>query len=229
MVIDGYCTLGVDREYDLTPDALLSAMDTANVDLAVIAPTPRQMAVHNREGNDFVLGAAAGHPDRFIPACSANPWRGREAVAEAIEAFKSGARLLVLDPEVQGFGIGTDLADPLIEAAADADIPVYVHTGGYQHGAPAQLGLMARRFAEAVFILGHCGSTDFKADALEVARLCPNVFVETSLAPRSRPRTTVSPNSSGAPPTDSPVLVRSILSMVTRRFGKPSAVSTLSE
>lgn len=38
MTIDGYCTLGVDREYDLTESALLYGMDRAGVDRAVIAP-----------------------------------------------------------------------------------------------------------------------------------------------------------------------------------------------
>lgn len=35
--IDGYCVLGVDREYDLTAPALLEAMDRAGVAAAVRA------------------------------------------------------------------------------------------------------------------------------------------------------------------------------------------------
>ena len=41
MTIDGYCTIGVDREYDLTVDMLLEQMDQANVDRAVVAPLDR--------------------------------------------------------------------------------------------------------------------------------------------------------------------------------------------
>jgi len=36
MLIDGYCTLGVDREYDLTESALLAGMDAVGVARAVI-------------------------------------------------------------------------------------------------------------------------------------------------------------------------------------------------
>lgn len=182
MRIDGYCTLGVDREFHLTEEALLNAMDAARIDMAVIAPVPRFMAVRNREGNDFILTAARAHPDRFIPACAANPWLAEEAVAELKRASGDGARMLVLDPAVQGFGLGDDLSHALVEAAAELRLPVYVHTGGYQFGAPAQLGLAAERFPRTNFIMGHSGSTDFKIDALEVAQLFPNVYPEASFA-----------------------------------------------
>ena len=181
MRTDGYCTLGVDREYDLDEAALLKAMDAAGVDRAIVGAAPRRMAVRNHEGNDFILRAAAANPSRFIPTCTANPWLGGEAIEEARRAIGEGAQMLVLDPVVQGFGLGDDLAYPLIEAATDCGVPVYVHTGGYHHGTPAQLGLTARRFPRTTFIMGHCGSCDFKVDAVEVARGHPNIFAETSL------------------------------------------------
>ena len=182
MNVDGYCTLGVDREYDLTADALLRAMDEADVERAVIAPVDRCLAVHNREGTDLILEAAADHPDRFIATCTANPWYSDDAIDETRSAADDGARILVLAPALQGFGLGDELASALIEAATALDLPVYVHTGGYQFGTPAQLGLAAKRFPETTFIMGHCGSTDFKVDAVEVAQNHGNVFLEVSLA-----------------------------------------------
>lgn len=180
MIIDGYCTLGTDREYDLTADVLLAAMDTVGVDRAVIAPLPRQMAVRNREGNDSMLAAAAGQP-RFIPACAVNPWAGPEGCDELKRAAGEGARMLVLDPAIQGFAPADELVCPLIEEAARCRLPVYVHTGAYHHGTPAQLGLLAQRFPDVSFIMGHCGSTDFKSEAAEVAKLYANIYSETSL------------------------------------------------
>ena len=180
-MIDGYCTLGVDREYDLTERALLSAMDESGVDKAVVGPVPRCMAVRNREGNDAMRQAAAAHPDRFIPTCTASPWLGDDAVNELKRSASEGARELVVDPAAQGFGLGDELAWPLWEAAIELGLPVYVHTGGYQFGTPAQLALAAQRYTQAMFIMGHCGSTDFKVEAVDVARLCPNVYVESSL------------------------------------------------
>jgi len=180
MTVDGYCTLGVDREYDLAPDALLRKMDAAGVARAVIAPLPRDMAVHNRAGNDALLAAAA-RQDRFIPTCTVNPWYGQKGCDELRRAAGGGARLLILDPPTQGFAPADDLVFALVEEAARQHLAVYVHTGGYQYGTPAQLGLLAQRFPEVSFIMGHCGSTDFKTEAIEVARLHPNVYAETSL------------------------------------------------
>lgn len=182
MCVDAYCTLGVDREYDLTESALLKAMDTAHVARAVIAPADRRISVHNRQGNDRILKAAAAHPDRFIPTCAVNPWYGDEAIAELHRAIGAGARMLVLHPTLQGFGFGDDLPNPLIKAATSLHIPIYVHTGTYHFGTPTQLALAAKRFSDATFIMGHCGSTDFKVDALEVARQFDNIFPEVSLA-----------------------------------------------
>ena len=178
---DAYCTLGVDREYTLTETTLLNAMDKAHVERAVIATVPRLMAVRNREGNHAILAAAHAHPRRFIPTCTANPWLGREAVAELRRAADAGARILVLNPTTQGFGFGDDLAYPILAVATELEMPVYVHTGPYHFGTPAQLGLAAERFPDLTFIMGHSGSTDFKADAVEIPPQFPNVFAETSL------------------------------------------------
>ena len=94
--IDGYCVLGTDREYGLTAEDLLRAMDGSGVEQAIIAPVDRCLAVHNRDGNTFLLQAAVAHPDRLLPACSVNPWYGDAATAELKRALGEGARMLVL-------------------------------------------------------------------------------------------------------------------------------------
>ena len=182
MVIDGYCTLGVDREYDLTESALLQAMDRASVERAVIAPVDRCLAVDNREGNDSMLGAAAAHPDRLIPSCTVNPWYGERGVQEFRRACDAGARLLVLHPAVQGYLADDELVWPLLEVAADEKVPVYIHTGPPGSATPWQVTALADRYPSVDFIMGHCGSTDFKSDMVEAARASSNVYCESSLA-----------------------------------------------
>lgn len=182
MTIDGYCTLGVDREYDLTESALLKALDGAGVDRAVIAPVDRRLAVSNREGNDFILKAAAGRPDRFIPACSANPWYGAAAVEELRRAVQKGARLLVLHPSVQGYLANDELVWPLLDAAGPEKLPVYVHTGPPGAATPWQVVDLADRYPAIDFIMGHCGATDFWNDVVDAGKAAPNVYLESSLA-----------------------------------------------
>ena len=85
MIIDGYCTLGVDREYDLREQDLLAAMDAAGVERAVIAAVDRYLAVDNQAGNDMLLRAAAAHRDRFIASCTVSPWGGDGAVIDCLQ------------------------------------------------------------------------------------------------------------------------------------------------
>ncbi len=182
MNIDAYCALGVDREYDLTESALLQAMDAAGVDRAVIAPVDRCLAVNNREGNDFVLRAATGHCDRFIPSCCVNPWYGDKAVEELARSLQAGARILVLHPFVQGYQANDELLWPVLDALAGKGVPVYVHTGAPGNSTPWQVVDLAERYPAVDFIMGHCGATDFWNDVIPAGGAAGNVYLESSLA-----------------------------------------------
>jgi predicted TIM-barrel fold metal-dependent hydrolase len=182
MIIDGYCVLGIDREYDLTAEVLLAAMDQARVDRAVIAPVDRWLAVDNRRGNDYILQAAAAHPGRFIPACSVNPWYGEAGEQEFQRALVAGARLLVLHPMVQGYLANDELVWPLLAAAGAAQVPVYIHTGPPGNASPWQITDLAERFPAVDLIMGHSGSTDFWNDVNDATQAAENIYLESSLA-----------------------------------------------
>jgi predicted TIM-barrel fold metal-dependent hydrolase len=180
--IDAYCTLGVDREYNFTPAALLAAMDAAQVDRAIIAPVDRALAVFNREGNSAMLDAARAHPRRFLPACSVNPWYGAAATTELARALARGARMLVLHPAVQGYLATDELVFPILALAQRERVPVYIHTGPPGSATPHQVAELALRFPAADFLIGHSGATDFWNDAVDAALSAPNVSLESSLA-----------------------------------------------
>jgi predicted TIM-barrel fold metal-dependent hydrolase len=182
MIIDGYCVLGVDREYDLTADALLGAMDQAGVERAVIAPVDRCLAVDNHVGNEFIQRAAAEHPRRFIPAFSVNPWYGLAGQREFERALGEGARLLVLHPMVQGYIANDELVWPLLEAAEAARVPVYIHTGPPGNASPWQITDLAERYPAVDLIMGHCGATDYWNDVNGAALAAENIYLESSLA-----------------------------------------------
>ena len=182
MNIDGYVTVGVDREYDLTADALLAAMDRAEVERAVIAPVDRYLAVDNREGNTQILKTAAAHPGRLIPACSVTPWYAERAMAEMARAVGEGARMLVLHPLIQGFQANDDLAWALMELANVEQVPVYVHTGPPGSATPWQLVDLAERWPGVDFIMGHSGTSDFWNDVDGAAQAASNIYIESSMA-----------------------------------------------
>lgn len=182
VTVDGYCAIGVDREYDQTEEVLLGAMDRACVERAVVAPTDRHLAVLNAEGNDVVLDAARRHHDRLIPSCTANPWFGQAARHEVHRRAEQGARILIIHPYVQGYLANDELVWPLLEAATEERLPVYVHTGPPGNATPWQVVDLAERFPDTDFIIGHCGATDFWNDMPFAASAAANVYFESSLA-----------------------------------------------
>ena len=182
MRIDCCVTLGKERETVYSAEELVRDLDRAKVDIAVIFPADSETAVFNHRGNDFLLNESQRFPDRLIAACTASPWYGEEAVTEIERAGNAGAKMLVLNPTIQGFLINEDLGNPIIETAGKLGMPVYVHTGPHLYGAPWQLVDCALRFPEITFIMGHSGATDFWNDVIASASFAPNVFIEGSFA-----------------------------------------------
>ncbi|MFN8453455.1 MAG: amidohydrolase family protein [Anaerolineae bacterium] len=180
MVVDAHCHVGIGHEYRQSVADLLADMDRCGVDRAVICPVDRCLAVDNREGNDLMLATARAYPNRFYPFATANPWYGPRAVAELRRAIGEGARGIKLHPPLQGFLLCDDLVYPLMEVADALAVPVYFHTGTPAFAQPMQLAELALRFPQVNLIMGHMGSTDFKADALPAASMAPNIYLDTS-------------------------------------------------
>jgi len=182
MNIDCYCAVGIDREFNLTEKQLLKAMDTAGVQMAVIAPVDRYLAVDNRIGNNRLLKAAKTHPGRFIAAFSVNPWCAKRSAVELKRCIAAGARILVLHPFIQGYLANDEISFPLLEIVSEENIPVYIHTGPPGNATPWQIVDLAERFPELNFIIGHCGATDFWNDVPGAAKARDNIYLESSLA-----------------------------------------------
>jgi predicted TIM-barrel fold metal-dependent hydrolase len=165
MIIDGYCTCGVERETQLAPADLLEQMSRAGIDRALIAPDDRELVLDNAAGNERIAQIAAGSEGRLIAACGVSPWHKPDEARRLVnEAVDHGARMLVLAPALQGFNPCDELPDPLLEVAASRNLPVYVHTGPHSVGGPTQVVMMATRHPRTRVILGHCGSTDYGWD-----------------------------------------------------------------
>lgn len=180
VVVDAHCHVGEGLGYAQSPEALLQEMDRYEVDRAVICPVDRCIAVDHREGNDYVLGVAQAHPNRFYAFATASPWRGPAAVEELRRAMGEGARGIKLHPALQGYLLCDELVHPLIELAGELGVPVYIHTGTPAYAQPFQCSELARRFPEVDIIMGHMGSTDFWMDALPAALQSENIYVDTS-------------------------------------------------
>lgn len=183
VLIDACCFIDNDGHDALSTGALLRQMDLAGVDRAVIHPPDRCFAFENDEGDRLTVGAARRHPGRFIAAATVNPWRkdGYERLHRALDA---GGRIATFSPGLQGFITGCGPLNGLLEklAGSHPGLPVYIHTGHHSHGAPSQLFLLAGRFPEIRFIMGHSGATDYATDVVPVCLQRPNIYLESSLA-----------------------------------------------
>ena len=180
-VVDVHSRVGVGRGFETRrPDQALSEMRRFGVAVSWICPPDACAAVRNHEGNDYVAGVVADNRDAFVGCAVANPWYGDEAVEELGRAFEMGLRVLYLHPSIQGFQISDEIVDPVVVAAQQRGMPIYVPTGTPVCAMPYQLSALARKHRDARFIMGHMGYADFWYDAVGAARGTENIWLETS-------------------------------------------------
>lgn len=163
-------------------DRMVAVLDRCAIDIAVIAPTAEDAAVHNRRGNDLVLAAVAAQPRHLSAMVSVNPWLGAEGCEELERCADLGACGLALNPLLYGLSLTDRRIQALIACAIARELPVYIHTGKAPYGEPLQFAALARRFPAGTFVMGHAGSTDYKRDVLPAARQSANIVIETSWA-----------------------------------------------
>jgi len=134
------------------------------------------------------VAAASAYPDRFYAYAMVNPLAGGAAVEPGLHA-------ICLFPAMHGFSIADSRVEPLLEQAAARHCAVFVHCGVLSVGVRKKLGLpslfdmrfsnpldlhaVALRHPSVPFIVPHFGAGYFR-EALILADLCPNVYLDTS-------------------------------------------------
>lgn len=146
-----------------------------------------------------VAAAVAAHPDRFIGFYMLDPTKD-DALDRVAWAAAHGLRGICLFPAMHRYPIhGPDVARVCEMAAATPGTAVFVHCGVLSVGARTKLGLPSRfemRFGNPLdlqgpalahprlpFIVPHFGAGLFR-EALMLADVCPNVYLDTSSSNR---------------------------------------------
>jgi len=135
-----------------------------------------------------VLAALDACPGRFRAYAMVNPIAQSAAVGEGLSA-------ICLFPAMHRYSIQDPRVEPLIAEAAARDVALFVHCGVLSVGVRGALGLpspfdmrfsnpvdlhaVALRHPRARFIIPHFGA-GYLREALMVASLCPNVYLDTS-------------------------------------------------
>lgn len=142
-----------------------------------------------------VAKAVQRHPDRLVGFFMLDPTR-KEARDLTRRAFQNmGLRCVCLFPAMHHYHVYEERVAPVFEEAAEAKAAVFVHCGVLSVGVRKKLGLSSRfdiRFGNPLdlhsvalshprlpIIIPHFGAGMFR-EALMVADLCPNIYLDTS-------------------------------------------------
>jgi predicted TIM-barrel fold metal-dependent hydrolase len=169
-IIDGHVFLGKTIYMEQSPETLIANMDKSSVDLSiVVAPPPGPFYT---EANAYVLEAVKKHPGRLAALFRANPHLEGE-VDRFRGALEQGFSGLQLDPTNDGYGVGAPMMDPLIEAAKENRVPVYIRSGDSIFCPPEAVADFASRFQEVDFV------TSQSRRAYRAVKGCGNLYLMT--------------------------------------------------
>jgi len=146
-------------------------------------------SVHGDEAS--VQAAVAAHPDRFFAWVMLNP-----VAADARQRLeRSRPHAVCLFPAMHRYSLHDDRVRWVFEFAAQSGMAVFTHCGVLSVGVRKRLGLaspfdmrfsnpldlhaLALAFPQVPFIVPHFGAGYFR-EALMLADLCPNVYLDTS-------------------------------------------------
>jgi predicted TIM-barrel fold metal-dependent hydrolase len=134
-----------------------------------------------------VIAAAAAFPDRFYAYAMMNPM--------AENTVAPGLHAICLFPAMHRYSIQDPRVRPLLDQADAKGCAVFVHCGVLTVGARKKLGLpshfdmhfsnpidvhrVAMDYPRVRFVVPHFGAGFFR-EALMLADLCPNVYLDTS-------------------------------------------------
>jgi uncharacterized protein len=175
-------------KWELPPDdpRELASRWVAELDKCGVARTALIASIPEDEVS--TMAAAVAHPDRFFAFAMVNPW------VENAEVVK-GLHAICLFPAMHLYSIQDKRVEPLLDQAAEQHCAVFVHCGMLTVGVRKKLGLpspfdmrysnpidlhaVALRYPSVRFIVPHFGAGYFR-EALMLADLCPNVYLDTS-------------------------------------------------
>jgi uncharacterized protein len=145
---------------------------------------------------DSVAIAVARHPSRFVGFFMLDPTAPGALERVAATLARPGMRTVCLFPAMQRYSMHDERVSRVLEAiAAVPGSAVFVHCGVLSVGVRARLGLTSKfdirfgnpldlhapalAFPSVPFIVPHFGAGMFR-EALMVAGLCPNIYLDTS-------------------------------------------------
>ncbi|MBV9169557.1 MAG: amidohydrolase family protein [Chloroflexi bacterium] len=155
---------------------LFANEDAAGVEYAVVMPSPTPRP------DNAALYETAHTQRRAILCCQVNPNDGDSAFDEIRRsATEWGMRVLKIMPAIYQIRMTGPVALRMLSLARELGLVVNIHSGS-EISHPLGIGALARRFPEVPILMDHMGYREWTADAIEVARDNPNVYLGTTIA-----------------------------------------------
>ncbi len=130
--------------------------------------------------NELVEDLVGRDPRRFGGFYCVDPDGGSDAINGFEKALKRGFLGLKLAPLVHQFSLTCPTVHGLLDVCRASGAPVYTHTVFSPAASTRKVGLLARRYKDVVFVIGHMGFGPVDQEAIGLAASCDNVFLETS-------------------------------------------------
>lgn len=176
MIIDVSNIIGKHKfRPEITAEHLLSEMDAAGIDIAVINSYAESL------DNESVYQAITRYPDRFIGLYTVNPWDDN-AAAELEDALTNkGFKGLYMNPLRHGYMLCEhEVFYPLLEVCRKHNAVVWCYGAAEVFSSPVFFSQIAEDFPDLNIIMGRMGLQYDNASAVAVAKNHKNIYLETS-------------------------------------------------
>lgn len=179
MIIDVHSHIGPSWygwwKNEVTQEDFISTMDKFGIDKACC----NYWSIQSETGNDYIAEFAGRYPDRIIPFGCIIP-RFHDAVEEVERvANRLNMKGLKFHPAANRYHANSPEVFPVVEKAIQLRLPMLFHSGHDEYSHPHNLGDLAKRYPEGVFIMGHMGE-EAVFEGIETAANRENIFLDTT-------------------------------------------------
>jgi predicted TIM-barrel fold metal-dependent hydrolase len=185
MIIDAHVHLGKSIfGYELDAETLLASMDLYEIDFSIVCPV-QPFTYHLETENEYISNISDQYPKRLIGFCRIDPRQRDKSVLELQRSVSQlGLKGLFLHPWEEGYKINADFVVPVVQEAANLNIPVIVASGYPWLSHALQVADLAEQVPEAKIIMTNGGQINIsglaQSDAYLALRKHSNLYIETS-------------------------------------------------
>lgn len=192
MIIDAHTHIhsekdGYGSRYDASLEYLIQNLEESEVDKAIVLPIACDTPYVKRTENRFVAECCQKYPDKLIGFASVHPLEDPDPAKRLEHDIKTyNLKGLKIHPRFQGISANDTRLVPLIEKAAELNIPVAIDCllwkpTPLKMQLPFNIDELCKKVPEAKIIICHAGGFRF-LDTLAVAVANDHVYLDLSVS-----------------------------------------------